>query len=313
MGKINILITSAGRRVSLVKNFQKHAKVYTCDANPHLSSACQVSDGFFKVPKVTESTYKKYLFEICKEKNIKIIIPTIDTELIFLASFKRDFLKKGIFIAVSDENLCKTFSLKTSSENFFLKNNFKTPKIISDLENSKYPLFAKLDNSSSSIGACKVNDYEDALCFIRRNKNYVFQEYIKGIEYTVDVFIDSSGKVISIVPRERIEVRGGEVSKGRTVKNREIIDEIKKFCNILKGAYGTITVQVFKTNKGIYFIEVNPRFGGGYPLSYLAGADFAKYLINDYLGIELEYNEDWQDNLIMLRYDAEVLIDANSL
>ncbi len=309
--KINVLITSAGRRVSLVKNFQQHCNVFTCDANPKFSAACQYSKKFFKVPLVTDNNYIDVLWDICNKYKINIIVPTIDPELVVLSEVKDDFSKKDILIAVSDKLVCKTFSLKTLTEKFFLNRGFLTPRIINNLKSANYPLFAKLNNSSSSKGATIVSSIEEAEILIRRNKNYIFQEYVDGIEFTVDVFVNSKGKVISIVPRQRIEVRGGEVSKGKTCKDITIIENVKKLINNIKGAYGVLTIQLFKKNNKIYFIEINPRFGGGYPLSWLAGADFAKYLIDDYLGKDLVYNEAWQDNLIMLRYDAEVIIKDN--
>ena len=70
---------------------------------------------------------------------------------------------------------------------------------------------------------------------------------------------------------------------------------------------------MFKTENKIVFIEVNPRFGGGYPLTFLSGANFAEYLIKDYLGMKLEYNEDWKNNNLMLRYDAEVIVDGSCI
>ncbi len=313
MKKINVLITSAGRRVSLVKNFQKYAKVYTCDMNPEMSAACQISDGYFKAPKVGEKNYIDVLLEYCLKKNINIVVPTIDPELPILSKAKEDFEKDGILISISSPNICETFYSKRKTEQFFRKIKLKTPKIIDNLKDANFPLFAKLENSSSSIGATRVESYEEAIILKRKNPAYIFQEYIKGEEYTVDVFVNKEGRVISIVPRLRIEVRAGEVSKGKTVKDYQIIDLIKKLFNYLNGAYGTITVQLFKKRNDIFFIEINPRFGGGYPLSYLAGADFAKYLIKDYLGEKLEYSEEWKNNLIMLRYDAEVLVYGNSI
>ena len=309
MEKISVLITSAGRRVSLVRNFQKHSKVFACDMNPFLSSACQVSDGYFKVPRVTDKSYLDELKKICKENNIKIIIPTIDTELSILAKAKEEFLKENIFIAVSSVEICDTFYLKTTTEKFFINAGVNTPKIV-NLKTAKYPLFAKLDNSSLSVGAMRVDSYEEA---IKLKGNYVFQEFIDGVEYTCDVFFDRESKIKCIVPRERIEVRCGEVNKARTNKDKVILAEIKKLEPYLKGAYGTLTIQLFKTKDKIYFIEINPRFGGGYPLSFQAGADFAKMLIDDYLGNKLEYFDKWRDNLIMLRYDDEVIVDGNSL
>ena len=314
----NIIITSAGRRVSLVKSFQKtvkkynkDAKVYTCDMNPFLSSACQISDGYLKVPRVTDKKYINNLKQFCKEKDISIIIPTIDTELSILAKEKDNFKKDNISIAISSKEICDIFYLKSSTEKFFLSNGFDTPKTINDIKNCTYPIFAKLNNSSCSIGAQIVYTPETAK-ELSRDKNYQFQEYIQGDEYTVDVFIDSRGDIISIVPRLRMEVRAGEVSKAKTVKDRRIINEVKRLCSCLNGAYGCLTIQLFKTKDNrIVFIEINPRFGGGYPLTYLSGANFAKYLIEDFLGNEIKYSEDWIDNNIMLRYDAEVIVNGS--
>jgi len=314
----NILITSAGRRVSLVKNFQDtlkefnpNGKVYTTDMNPVLSSACQVSDGYLKVPRVTDGEYLKILKEYCIENDISIVVPTIDTELYILSHAKDDFLKDAIFLAISSPKVCETFYYKDSTERFFIENGFDTPRSIDNLETCNYPIFAKLNNSSCSVGAQMVYSYEVAK-ELNCDKNYVFQELIQGKEFTIDTFIDKDGDVVAIVPRQRLEVRAGEVSKAKTVKDPCIINSTKELCSKLNGAYGCITIQLFKTDDRIKFIEINPRFGGGYPLSPIAGANFAEYLVRDYLGEKLQYNDDWQDNLIMLRYDSEVIIDGSS-
>jgi len=315
----NILITSAGRRVSLVRNFQDtlkifnpSGKVYTIDMDPELSSACQISDGFLKVPRVTDDNYVRILKNYCIAKNISIVVPTIDTELYVLAKAKKDFLKEDIFIAVSSADVCETLYLKDLTEKFFIAMGVDTPRGIEDIRHCSYPIFAKLNNSSCSIGAQVVYTLTAAEN-LARDRNYIFQEYIQGDEFTVDVFIDRKRNVISIVPRQRLEVRAGEVSKARTVKNQSIIQAVKELCSALDGVYGCITVQLFQTSDRIIFIEINPRFGGGYPLSFHAGANFAEYLIKDYLGEKLVYNEEWQDNMLMLRYDAEVIVDGNSL
>jgi carbamoyl-phosphate synthase large subunit len=315
----NILITSAGRRVSLVRNFQdtlkqfnENGKVFTTDMNPYLSSACQVSDGFLQVPRVTDSEYINILKNYCIDNNISIIIPTIDTELDILAKVKDDFLKDDIFIAISTKDMCDIFYLKDSTEKFFVNNNIDTPRHIEDIKNCNYPIFAKLNNSSLSVGAQIVYTPEIAKD-LSKDKNYVFQELIQGDEYTVDVFIDRNNDIISILPRQRLEVRAGEVNKAKAVKDTNIINAIKNLCKYLNGAYGCITIQLFKTKDRIVFIEINPRFGGGYPLSPLSGANFAEYLIKDYLNMDLKYDENWIDGNIMLRYDAEVIINGNSI
>jgi len=312
----NILITSAGRRVSLIKNFQESLKkfnsnglVFAIDLNPKLSSACQIADDFEKAPRVTDKNYIEFLKEFSIKNKISIIVPTIDTELSILARAKDEFKTIGIDIAISSVEMCETFYLKSTTEKFFKEFGFKTPDNLNSIQNVQYPIFAKLNNSSCSVGAEKVDNFERANELQVENSNYVFQEFIDGDEFTVDVFVDQNGDVISVVPRQRLEVRAGEVSKALAIKDRSIIDEVKKIFSKQKGFYGTITVQLFKRGSEIIFIEINPRFGGGYPLSYRAGSDFAEYLIRDYFGEKLIYSENWRDRTAMLRYDAEVIVE----
>ncbi len=313
----NILITSAGRRVSLVKLFQEtlkkfndNGKVFTTDMNPEMSSACIISDGYLKVPRVTDKNYIQTLLYFSIKNNISIIVPTIDTELHILAEHKTLFEQNNIFVAISSKEICDTFYLKSSTEDYFNKYNFRTPKMIENINNCEYPIFAKMNNSSCSIGAMVVHSLETAT-ELSENNNYIFQELIKGREFTVDLFIDKSGKAISIIPRERLEVRAGEVSKARAIKDLEIINAVRQMSEQLakNGAYGCITVQLFKNkNNENVFIEINPRFGGGYPLSYYAGSNFAEFLIKDFLGENLEYSDNWRDGTLMLRYDGEVIV-----
>src|SRR5699024_1173357 len=113
-----------------------------------------------------------------------------------------------------------------------------------------------------------------------------------------------------VVPRKRIFVRAGEVNKGLAEKN-EIVDFVKEKLADINGAIGCLTMQFFlgKKNRRIVGIEINSRFGGGYPLSYLAGANFPKWLIEEYyLNQSIAYFEDWENNLLMLRYDDEILV-----
>jgi carbamoyl-phosphate synthase large subunit len=292
-----------------LKKFNPNGEVFTVDLNPELSSACRVSDGFKKAPRVTAENYLGFLKSFCIENRVSLVIPTIDTELSILAKAREEFREFGVEIAISSTEVCDTFYLKSSTEKFFKENSFKTPKSLNSIKDANYPIFAKLNNSSCSIGAEKVENRERAEELKSADSSYVFQEFVDGDEFTVDVFIDRRGKVISVVPRKRVEVRAGEVSKAVALKDREMIDEVKKIFDAQKGFYGTITVQLFKRGNEMIFIEINPRFGGGYPLSYRAGSDFAELLIRDYLGEELSYSEEWRDRTAMLRYDAEVIVE----
>ncbi len=312
----NILITSAGRRVSLVKIFQQtlaelglQGEVCAVDAAPRLSAACQLADRYQAAPPVSSPEYIPFLLRLCRDRNISIVVPTIDPELLPLATAKPTFAAQGVAVAVSSPELCATMSRTTTAHEFFQRRGFETPRIHELIPNDAFPVFAKPDVSSGSIGSEKVNSASRAAELRAINSDYVFQQFLKGEEFTMDVFVDFHGQVIDVVPRQRLEVRAGEVAKGVTVRDEELIAQCLRLCDQMPGPYGVLNVQVFKTTEGIFFTEVNPRFGGGFPLSYHAGANMAAYLVRDALGQPLEYKNRWKDGILMLRYDGEVILD----
>ena len=314
----NILITSAGRRVELVNSFKTESrkldgklKVFCADLNPELSSACQVADLSFRAPRVTSKEYISFLKRICVDNSIALIVPTIDTELLILSKHREELLELGINIIISDTFLIQVCRNKNYTIDLLNKIDIETPAIY-NVKNLSYPCFVKPYDGSCSIGAFALNDESMLTVDILENSKNMFMELVPKSydEYTVDVYFDKSGNLKSLVPRLRIETRAGEVSKGLTSKGI-VYDYLKdKLCN-LKGARGCITLQLFVNLKENSFkaIEINPRFGGGYPLSYAAGANFPKMLIQEYiLGKDVGFVDDWEDNLLMLRYDSKVLV-----
>lgn len=314
----NILITSAGRRVELVEAFKNslkstfsYGKVYTTDLNPKLSAACHVADGFFKVGRVTELNYIDSLLEICLNHEIKLVVPTIDTELLVLAENKKRFKEKGIELVISDESLVKACRDKRETAKLYEDIGIPSPKIY-PLDKIEYPAFCKPYDGSSSIGAFPILNEKMLTEEIKKNPKNIYMELVgkEFVEYTVDAYFDKNGVMRCLVPRERIEVRGGEVSKGCTRKNF-VYDYLKSRLSRLRGARGCITAQIFVnlTTESIKALEINPRFGGGYPLSHAAGADYTSWLIKEYIcNDSIPFFEDWEDRLLMLRYDAKVLL-----
>ncbi len=316
---MNILLTSAGRRVSLVRDFKTELKkvfpssfVYATDMKPELSSACRASDKYFAVPRVTDKTYIQKLLDICLENSIRMVVPTIDTELLTLADNKQLFASNGIEVIVSDREFIQTCRDKRLTHKFFDEAGINRAKEI-DNDNPDFPIFVKPYNGSCSQDIYIVEDENMLQSKNFTNSKFMFLEYFDPAdhtEFTIDMYFDKNSKLKCVVPRERIEIRSGEVNKGVTRKNVLVKTINEKFAYI-KGAVGCITLQVFVNiyNKQLIGIEINPRFGGGYPLSYLAGANFPGWLIKEYfLNEEIDYYVNWEDNLLMLRYDDEIII-----
>lgn len=316
--KVNVLLLSAGRRVELIQSFQSALRRYfstsralAVDMDPQFSAACHLSDGWYKSPSATSEEYIDFLIDLCKEKDVGLVVPTIDTELAVLSRNRWRFDKLGINVVISDEELVTTSRDKRLTGELFGSLGIAYPEIYSKgaLE---YPCFCKPYDGSCSIGArvitCPDMLTEDVL---RNNKN-IFMEYIgeEYREYTIDAYYTSSGDLRCIVPRERIEVRCGEVSKSVT-RRGFVYESLVEKLRHLSGARGCVTIQVFANpdDQSIKAIEINPRFGGGFPLSCAAGADYPEWLVREYMrGDEIEFFDAWDDNLVMLRYDTKVLV-----
>ncbi len=321
---MNILITSVGQRVSLIKAFKSElkkrfpdGKVFAIDMNPDLSPACQVAYKFFKVNRISHHSYISDLLNISLNNGIKMIIPTIDTELQILADHKPLFDAHGIHVIVSSSEFVKKCRDKRKINVFFEEYGIEIPKAIDKLH-PVFPLFIKPYDGSLSIDTFLIKSPEDLLLAHLENEKFMFMEYIsKDLhdEYTIDMYFGRDHYIKCIVPRKRITVRAGEINKGITCYNK-IVPFLKKRLNFIPGARGCITMQAFfnKHDERIIAIEINPRFGGGYPLSFYAGANYPGYLIREYFNDEtLEYSEHWEKDLLMLRYDDEILVRNPSM
>ncbi len=179
-------------------------------------------------------------------------------------------------------------------------------------KNIEWPCFLKPWDGYAGRGNAVVNNRKELLFYAKSIPNTICQELVEGTEYTCDVYVDFGMKVRCVVPRKRIEVRAGEVSKGQVAKNARIMSEATTLVEKLGAGPGVITLQLFLTGDGkIKYIEINPRFGGGAPLSIKAGADFPKWILHELAGGKPNIRSDgFKDGLIMLRYDSEVWLDA---
>jgi carbamoyl-phosphate synthase large subunit len=323
----NILFLAAGRRVSLVRQFKAAltdlgdaGRVITEDATPS-APAHVVSDTQAALPRCTVPGYIDQLMDLCGREQVRLIVPLIDTVLPVLSPHREAFTKAGITALVSAPETAAIGHHKGHTGEFFRAHGFKTPRILSDaeigaLKPGDFPLFVKPPMGSSSIGAEKVSSLSDLTYLRGRTPDLMVMELVTGDEYTVDVYVDLTGIPRCAVPRRRLEVRAGEVSKGLTVRDETIIAQSLAVAAKLPGAIGCITLQCFKRGNGdVCFIEINARFGGGYPLSWHAGASYPKWLIQEVRGDRPGWRDGiaWRDNLAMLRYDDELIIDGAKL
>jgi carbamoyl-phosphate synthase large subunit len=319
--RINVLFTCIGRRVSLLNSFAKAAKQLKIDIHLlgtdtiTLSPALQLCHERFLVKPTKHPDYIKELLSIVKANKVNLLIPTVDLDLDLLARNKSKFEALGCQALVSAPRVVDICQDKRKTYRFLLENGFGGPVTMSvqtALSNNEltWPCFLKPWDGYASRRTAVVCNRRDLLFFAKKVPNAICQEFIRGTEYTCDAYVDFNMKVRCVVPRKRIETRAGEVSKAQVVKNLYIMNEVTRLVNALGAGPGVITIQLFLTdNNKIKFIEINPRFGGGVPLSIKAGANFPKWVLQEMLGRKTNISfDDFKDNLIMLRYDSEIWI-----
>jgi carbamoyl-phosphate synthase large subunit len=323
MQETNILITAASRRVALIrafghalKRFGLRGNVVTTDLN-NLSPGLYFGDRHYIAPLTTDPGYIPLIKSICARENIKLLIPTIDDELPIFGRHRDEFEAAGVRVAISSERTGLVCNDKHASFHFFAERGipFARTWLPEELgrEKLRYPLFLKPRSGRGSVGACTIRNERELRFFLDYVPDPVVQEHLTGREYTIDVLADFDGRVISVVPRERLLVRSGVSDRGRTVMHGGLIDLAVRTAEALE-LRGPANIQVklpTAANADAVIFEVNPRFSGGIPLTIAAGADFPGWLIEMCRGRTPEPRiGEFTDGLLMACYEEALFLPS---
>jgi carbamoyl-phosphate synthase large subunit len=178
-----------------------------------------------------------------------------------------------------------------------------------------YPCFIKPVDGSASIGAARVDSLAALEAHVSAfGEDLVVQEVLDGPEFTLDVYRARDGAVRCVVPRQRLQVRSGEVETGVTVDDAELIQAGQALIESIDGLWGVCCCQCIRPpGEPPRFFEINPRFGGGAPLSIAAGADLPRYLLEEVTGREISATGSFRAKLLMSRYDEAVFREVGRI
>lgn len=318
---MNILITSISREVSLVRAFQQAlaqeggGKVIAVDMSP-LAPALYLADEYYLVPPSHKTEFLTVMLRLCEQLDVKLLVSPRDEELPFFAEHKEKFASVGTFVMVSDPAAIRICQDKKLFVKFCRENGFAIPKSYDGLDlpiDVEFPLFVKPRYGKGGRQAASINSREELEMVLEQMPDALVQEFVRAAEYTIDLFADFSGRVISVVPRERIHIVGGESYVTKTSKNPVLIQEATRLAEKLR-LIGHNTIQCFYDDNIVKFTEINPRFGGAAHLGFAAGAPTPLYLIKLLKGETLQPRiGQFKDNYVMLRYTEDLFLDAESL
>lgn len=313
---INILIVPAGSRIAIgIIKFlarEKEYRIISADIDK-LAPGFYLSDRSYIVSKFSQKKFWSDLERIIKKEKINLVIPALDPLLIKFAENKKFFdnLKVKILISPSKTIFLTRDKWKTYN---LLKNEIPIAKSFIDKNkvNIPYPLFIKPRDGSGSLNAFKINSQKELDFHYKNIQKPIIQEYLEGKEYTVDCLVNTKGKLLCCVPRERIGTQAGVSAKGRIVRNKKIEEIAEKITQKIK-FMGPFFFQL-KGKKGVLkLVEINPRFGGGMPLSATGGPNIYLLATQMFLGVKVDKTSKIEYGLYFTRYDQEIYLTKKDI
>jgi carbamoyl-phosphate synthase large subunit len=310
---MNILVSCAGgpAAVGVIKSLRDinfDGKIVAIDCEP-MSVGFYLSDAYHVVPFAIEDDYWKEVLKVIRKEKINLIVPTGDADIVHFSRNKKMLEKLGVISFMSDYDSIRDCQDKLR---FYQKSyGDQFPKTSDNWRDISFPILCKPRRGSGSRGVYVWEDESQVrdltvIDNLHVSKEYIYQEYLPGTEYTIDVFCDLESNPLSILPRERLQTKAGISTKGKIVRNKQIESACATLCSNFK-LKGPVCLQMKEDASGIpKFIEANPRLGGGTYFTTLAGVNFMKIMLDIVNGNDIEVKE--PKEITVLRYYSEVVI-----
>lgn len=312
---MNVMLTSVGRRAYMVKYFKEVLgegdKVYVCNSDDK-SIAFKYADEKVISPLIYDENYIPFLLDYCKINSINILISLFDIDLLMLARYKNQFEEIGTKVIVSDPQIVEICNDKWKTYQFLINNRFCAPasylsinQVIQKIADGElsYPIVVKPRFGCGSISVAIAYDEEDLFYLTKKankeittsylkyesavtEEKVIYQECLKGQEYGADIINDLNGVTQNVIVRKKIAMRSGETDIAELVDEPVIKDTLFKLGSVTKHI-ANMDCDVFLVDGKPYILEVNARFGGGYPFSHMGGCNLPQAIVNWVEGKEI--------------------------
>jgi len=328
---MNILISSVGRRNYIVDYFKQaingKGKIFVSNSVEN-TSGMYAGDVSVVTPPIITKEYIPFLLDFCIRNSIKAVVPLFDMDLSAISFNKKIFLEHDIFPIVSDYDFVNNCFDKFNYPHFLETIGLKTPQTIDSLSSAidlivenkiKFPLIIKTRWGTGSISTKVVFDketltdeYEKLSIEVQstyintpvpegHQNTIIIQEMIQGVEYGLDVINDLEGNYQTTWIKKKLGMRSGETDGAITIKNT-LLEACGAKLGKAYGHIGIVDMDIILSEEGVpYVIDLNPRFGGGYPFSHLAGADLPRAIIKWLNHIKLDDELSVKENITAVK------------
>ena len=307
-----VLFTCAGQRVDIVTAFSRAgATTIATDVN-QLAPALYHADRHALVPRVDDPGYVAALRDLVVLHDVRLIVPLTDLDHLQLAQ-ARDELGGAVVLVPNVETIHRC-SDKFLAHGFFVDQGIGSPEtwLPGELPDElPYPVLVKARRGFGSRHIYRATNRAELDFFLDyTTADSMVQALCSGEEFSIDVFCDLSGRCLAAIPRTMIESKGGESIKGMTIKDPDLIEFARKTSEVLR-IIGPANIQCFREPDGtLQVTDVNPRFGGGFPLPTAAGSRYPELALALANGEALEPRfGDFREGVVMTRFFSQVILE----
>ena len=321
----HLLMTSVGRRTKLVEYFVREmpdGHVSTADCSS-LAPGLYMTERHHLVPRIDAPDYIDHLLELCQREQVTALLSLIDPELELLAAATERFEAIGVTVLVSPMDACRLCFDKYAMYTYCVAEGIAHARTYVTLEafrsalaqgEVQFPVFVKPRNGSASLHVQAVSSLEVVEGLFATYPDLLIQEYLRGQEFGVDVYVDwLTHEVTDIFIKEKLVMRAGETDKSRSIKRDDVFELVE---HVLHGTglVGPLDFDLFDVDGTLYLSEINPRFGGGYPHAYECGVNFPKAIRNNLQGQRNPRRIGaYAEDIYLLKHDTVTLLPASLL
>jgi len=308
-----VLFTCAGQRVDILDAFRRAgANTIAADVNP-LAPALYRADRYALVPRIDDDGYVLALRGLVDEHDVRLIVPLTDLDQVTLAESREEL---GALVLLPDAETVERLGDKYLAHLLFEERGIASPptwlpNTVPD--DPSFPLLVKARHGFGSRHIYRAEDRAQLGFFLGYTPvDSIVQACLAGEEFSIDVFCDFEGRCLNAIPRTMIESKGGESIKGMTIRDERLIELARDVAEKLR-LVGPANIQCFREEDGSQLVtDINPRFGGGFPLPLAAGGRYPELALALARGERPEPRlGDFREGVVMTRFFSDLSLTQN--